>query len=356
MLNSLKIWIAIKFAYIYISRSSLILAEWELVGKGDHWPEERRNLQGRWLCTGGWYLGAWCFDLYVGVWHASLQRQDPCRRDLDTWLQWKAQKEPTEQIEETPLVGTRILSASFECCSLSTLEPRSVANFKYVDDPLADAFVGLRWENVSPQCKDWLTCSITVNVRHGPLGARRQAWLFLLPSWILCKQHERYLKHSENILTFELILYGYNMDVRMHYATQYFISMHAFVFGVLTVFLFRTLSVLRVPGRIWFEDVWSGSRRSGCSIENSTNPSVWQGKGTWTLPFLLQHCYISLFIPTKFLGMNTIPRNIALWSSTLRLTAAGVQMHPWLCQVASAQMPLMSLAPVLKAPFFFFQP
>jgi len=31
-----------------------------------------------------------------------------------------------------------------------------------------------------------------------------------------------------------------------------------------------------------------------------------------------------------------------------RLTAAGVQMHPWLCQVASAQMPLMSLAPVLK--------
>ena len=40
------------------------------------------------------------------------------------------------------------------------------------------------------------------------------------------------------------------MDVRMHYAMQYFISMHAFVFGVLTVFLFRTLSVLRVPGRI----------------------------------------------------------------------------------------------------------
>ncbi|CAL1169936.1 unnamed protein product [Cladocopium goreaui] len=31
-----------------------------------------------------------------------------------------------------------------------------------------------------------------------------------------------------------------------------------------------------------------------------------------------------------------------------RLTAAGVQMHPWLCQVASAQMPLMSLGPVLK--------
>ncbi|CAK9044241.1 Calcium-dependent protein kinase 2 (PfCDPK2) [Durusdinium trenchii] len=31
-----------------------------------------------------------------------------------------------------------------------------------------------------------------------------------------------------------------------------------------------------------------------------------------------------------------------------RLTAAGVQMHPWLCQVASGQMPLMALAPVLK--------
>eukprot|EP00913_Durusdinium_trenchii_P001745 g1616.t1 len=29
-----------------------------------------------------------------------------------------------------------------------------------------------------------------------------------------------------------------------------------------------------------------------------------------------------------------------------RLTAAGVQMHPWLCQVASGQMPLMALAPV----------
>jgi len=82
----------------------------------------------------------------------------------------KIQKEPREQIEETPLAETWILSGSFECCSLSTLEPRSVANFKYCDDPLADAFVGPRWENVSPQCKDLLTCSIPVKVRHGPLG------------------------------------------------------------------------------------------------------------------------------------------------------------------------------------------
>ncbi|CAE7888656.1 CPK10 [Symbiodinium sp. KB8] len=30
----------------------------------------------------------------------------------------------------------------------------NIANFKFCDDPLADAFVGPRWENVSPQCKD----------------------------------------------------------------------------------------------------------------------------------------------------------------------------------------------------------
>lgn len=31
---------------------------------------------------------------------------------------------------------------------------RNIANFKYCDDPLADAFQGPRWKNVSPQCKE----------------------------------------------------------------------------------------------------------------------------------------------------------------------------------------------------------
>ncbi|CAJ1456943.1 unnamed protein product [Effrenium voratum] len=32
----------------------------------------------------------------------------------------------------------------------------NIANFKYCDDPLADAFQGPRWKNVSPQCKDMI--------------------------------------------------------------------------------------------------------------------------------------------------------------------------------------------------------
>ena len=144
------------------------------------------------------------------------------------------------------------------------------------------------------------------------------------------------------------------MDVRMHYATQYFISMHAFVFGVLTVFCFVPCQCCGCLAG--FDSKMYGAGAGEAAARLKIARILRYDRGKVHGPFLLQHCYISLFIPTKFLGMNTIPRNIALWSSTLRLTAAGVQMHPWLCQVASAQMPLMSLAPVLKAPFFFFQP
>lgn len=38
--------------------------------------------------------------------------------------------------------------------TLELRELRNIANFKYCDDPLADAFVGPRWENVSTVCKE----------------------------------------------------------------------------------------------------------------------------------------------------------------------------------------------------------
>eukprot|EP00438_Fugacium_kawagutii_P019595 Skav228919 [mRNA] locus=scaffold2504:128400:134294:+ [translate_table: standard] len=41
-------------------------------------------------------------------------------------------------------------------------EGRNIANFKYCDDPMADAFLGPRWENVSPVCKEMCSLASTI--------------------------------------------------------------------------------------------------------------------------------------------------------------------------------------------------